>query len=215
MLVNGRGSDVLQVRGVAGLREELGRGLAAADGYTAVSQDLLEAMVELGGEKAVAALTPNGVDAAHFSPGDPAEARARLGQPLDGPLVLSVGHLIERKDPVLALRAFAAGAPEGARMVYVGRGPLAGYPVVGFKARLIGGEYDCMVSEVEHFMQAGERAIEAAIGQAGTGDADQDEELLETVRLKVMRPHVVVRDMHARKPAVACPLCPQTLVMTP
>jgi len=126
VLVNGRGSDVLQVRGVAGLREELGRGLAAADGYTAVSQDLLEAMVELGGEKAVAALTPNGVDAAHFSPGDPAEARARLGQPLDGPLVLSVGHLIERKDPVLALRAFAAGAPEGARMVYVGRGPLAG-----------------------------------------------------------------------------------------
>jgi len=125
VLVNGRGSDVLQVRDVQGLAEQFAGGLAHAGGYTAVSQDLLDAMVELGGPKPIQALTPNGVDAVHFAPGSRAEARGRLQHGSPGPLVLCVGHLIERKDPLLALRAFAAGAPEGARLIFVGRGPLA------------------------------------------------------------------------------------------
>ncbi|MDA8592403.1 glycosyltransferase [Planctomycetota bacterium] len=125
VLVNGRGSDVLQVRDVPGLKGALAGGLADANGYTAVSQDLLDAMVGLGGTKPIEALTPNGVDAAHFSPGSRSAARARLQQEREGDLVLCVGHLIERKDPLLALRAFAAGAPESARLVFVGRGPLA------------------------------------------------------------------------------------------
>lgn len=125
VLINGRGSDVLQVREAPSLGERLAAGLRAADGYTAVSQDLLDAMVAMGGGKAVQSLTPNGVDEAHFAPGDRREARARLGLPEGGDLVLCVGHLIERKDPLLAMRAFAAGAGPDARLAFVGRGPLS------------------------------------------------------------------------------------------
>ncbi|MEM9803606.1 MAG: glycosyltransferase, partial [Planctomycetota bacterium] len=59
-VVNGRGSDVLQVRDVPDLRGLLAAGLTDAAAVTAVSQDLLDAMVELGGARTLAALTPNG-----------------------------------------------------------------------------------------------------------------------------------------------------------
>ncbi len=124
VVINGRGSDVLQVRETPSLAPWLAEGLRAADGYTAVSQDLLDAMVVMGGSKAVQTLTPNGVDEAHFTPGSRRQARARLGLPEEGDLVLCVGHLIERKDPLLALRTFAAGAGSHARLAFVGRGPL-------------------------------------------------------------------------------------------
>lgn len=130
-VVNGRGSDVLQVRESPRLRPRLAAGLAAASALTAVSQDLLDAMSELrreGGADpgAPAVLTPNGVDPERFSPGDRAAARARLGLAGDGSLVLVVGHLIPRKDPLLALDAFARLERPGARIVFLGRGPLEG-----------------------------------------------------------------------------------------
>ena len=72
-------------------------------------------------------LTPNGVDGAAFCPGDRAKvARARVGEEAGGELVVVIGHLIARKDPLLALRAFHAAGRDGARLVFVGRGPLAG-----------------------------------------------------------------------------------------
>ena len=132
VVVNGRGSDVLQVRDVPALRAALARGLAASTALTAVSQDLLDAMGELRAEAEPAGperrrvLTPNGVDGAAFRPGDRAVARARVGEGAEGELVVVIGHLIARKDPLLALRAFHAAGRDGARLVFVGRGPLAG-----------------------------------------------------------------------------------------
>ncbi len=125
-VINGRGSDVLQVRDVPGLRESLARGLGSASALTAVSQDLLDAMVELRGEGAAApaVLTPNGVDSAHFCPGDRSAARGTVGESAEGEVVLVVGHLIERKDPLLALRAFLSLERPSARLLFVGRGPL-------------------------------------------------------------------------------------------
>lgn len=125
-VVNGRGSDVLQVRDVPELREPLAHGLRAASALTAVSQDLLDAMLELRGSAgdAPAVLTPNGVDSVHFCPGDRAEARAKVGESPEGKVILVVGHLIERKDPLLALRAFLALDRPDVRLVFVGRGPM-------------------------------------------------------------------------------------------
>lgn len=129
-VINGRGSDVLQVRDVAALRPSLAGGLAAASALTAVSQDLLDAMAELRAESDAtsagrsAVLTPNGVDGEAFAPGDRAAARQRVGAAPGGELVLVVGHLIQRKDPILALRSFAAAGRESARIAFVGRGPL-------------------------------------------------------------------------------------------
>jgi glycosyltransferase involved in cell wall biosynthesis len=122
-LITGRGSDVTALAGRTALAAELGAALRAAGHWCAVSRDLLGQMDALGGGRG--SLVPNGVDAGLFAPRDRREARAALGQAPDQPLILVVGHLIERKDPLLALEAFARGAPPAARLVFLGRGPLA------------------------------------------------------------------------------------------
>lgn len=187
VLVNGRGSDVLQVRDVPGLAGALAAGLAEANGFTAVSQDLLDAMVELGGSKSIQALTPNGVDSAHFSPGSRAAARERLQQEGQGPLVLCVGHLIERKDPLLALRAFAVGAPETARLVFVGRGPLA--EAVAGAARELGVE--------ERVSLQGERPPEELV------DWYRAASMLLLTSHREGRPNVVLEALSAGCPVLA------------
>lgn len=144
-LVNGRGSDVLEVVGEAGLGSELRGYLQAAGHWCAVSQDLVDAMDRLTERAGRGVLVPNGVDTELFSPRNSRPARERLGLELDGPLVLVVGHLIARKDPVLALKVFAAGAPPEARLVFVGAGPLA--------AQLLNQAKDC--------------GLEARVGFAG------------------------------------------------
>ena len=66
----------------------------------------------------------NGVDLERFRPLDPARMRAELG--IGGaPLLLSVGHLIERKGHDVAIGALArlARSRPGARLVVVGEGP--------------------------------------------------------------------------------------------
>lgn len=126
-VVSGRGSDVLQVAGEAGLAEELARNLKAAGHWCAVSADLVARMDELAGAPGRGVLVPNGVDAGLFHPRDRGEARSELALDRERALVLVVGHLIERKDPQLALAAFE-NLPDRVRaraqLVFVGRGPL-------------------------------------------------------------------------------------------
>ena len=122
--VSGRGSDVLQVAGEAGVAEELAAGLRAAGHWCAVSRDLLATMDRLGGRPGAGVLVPNGVDVALYHPRERAAARAALGLPRGGALVLVVGHLIPCKDPLLALEAFRRGAPPDARLCFLGRGEL-------------------------------------------------------------------------------------------
>ncbi len=126
-LINGRGSDVLEVSGEAHLGLELSQYLAASSGWSAVSQDLVDAMDRLGrkgGSVQQGVLIPNGVDRTRFSPRDRLQCREQLDLSLEAPLVLVVGHLIARKDPLLALEAFASGAPPEAHLLFVGQGPL-------------------------------------------------------------------------------------------
>ena len=125
-VVSGRGSDVLEVAGEAGLGGELAEFLRAAGHWCGVSDELVRALDELGGAPGRGRLVPNGVDLERFTPAPRAVARTRLGLAPDGALVLVVGHLIPRKDPLLALAAFARGAPPDARCAFLGRGPLAG-----------------------------------------------------------------------------------------
>jgi len=144
-VINGRGSDVLEVAGEAGLAAPLAAGLRTAGHWTAVSQDLVDAMDRLANTPGRGVLVPNGVDTAAFSPGSRSDARRALGVEGDAPLVLVVGHLIARKDPLLALEAFRRGAPDDARIVFVGRGPLEDELVTAIarhglatRARLVG-----------------------------------------------------------------------------
>ncbi len=125
-VVSGRGSDVLEVAGEAGLGADLALFLRAAGHWCGVSRDLVAAMDALAGLGARGRVVPNGVDRELFRPRPRVPARARLGLPAEPPLVLVAGHLIARKDPLCALEAFAAGAPGDALLAFVGRGPLAG-----------------------------------------------------------------------------------------
>lgn len=123
-VINGRGSDVLLVAGEAGLGAELSACLKSAGHWCAVSRDLVKVMDQLAGRPGQGCLAPNGVDLDQFRLAERSVARATLGLDPVRPLVLVVGHLIERKDPLLALEAFAVGAPPEAQLVFLGRGPL-------------------------------------------------------------------------------------------
>lgn len=123
-VVSGRGSDVLAVAADARLRGALAHGLAAAGHWCAVSRDLVARMDELGGVSGRGVLVENGVDRELFRPRDRAAARAALRIDSAAELVLVVGHLIPRKDPRLALEAFAQAARPRARLVFLGAGEL-------------------------------------------------------------------------------------------
>lgn len=64
-------------------------------------------------------------------------------------------------------RRFVSPIEAGARRA-LQRGPTAGYPVQGVEVRCARGEYDALESEPEHFEQAGELAMSAALEEAGT-----------------------------------------------
>ncbi len=142
-VVNGRGSDVLEVAGEAGLGADLAYFLRAAGHWSAVSHDLVRVMDRLAGAQGKGAFVPNGVDLELFRPRARAEERAALGWPASDArgrarLVLVCGHLIARKDPLLALEAFARGAAPEDRLAFLGRGPLERELAAAVAARGLG-----------------------------------------------------------------------------
>lgn len=94
-----------------------------ADGYTAVCRALLDALGAIGGETARGHVVMHGVDLDFFHPPmDRAALRNRLG--LSGPVLLSVGNLIELKGHHLSIEAMSA-LPD-ATLLIAGTGPLSG-----------------------------------------------------------------------------------------
>lgn len=126
VVVSARGSDVLIASSSKRLRRVFAENLQAADGWCGVAQHLVDALDQLAEASGRGWLTPNGVDTELFQLGDRGEARIDLKIPTDGPLLLNVGHLIPRKDPLLALEAFrfVRSRHPQARLVYVGEGEL-------------------------------------------------------------------------------------------
>ena len=78
-----------------------------------------------------------GVSLERFTVRDRAGARTRLRIDGDGPIILAVGGLTERKNPLTLIEAFGEiqAAEPAARLALVGDGPLAG-PVDDLAARL-------------------------------------------------------------------------------
>ena len=66
---------------------------------------------------------PNGVNDRLFAPVDREVARRHCGLPLDRPIVISVGQLIDRKGPLRVMEAIEARPEIGA--VFLGQGPQA------------------------------------------------------------------------------------------
>jgi glycosyltransferase involved in cell wall biosynthesis len=100
--------------------------ISGAAGIIAVSRYLAGQLRETGLPLPPVTVANMGVDLERFTPQDRAAARARLRLVPDGEIVLAVGGLTTRKNPLVLLQAFARVRTErpGARLVLVGEGPL-------------------------------------------------------------------------------------------
>jgi glycosyltransferase involved in cell wall biosynthesis len=141
------------------------------------------------GLKLIGVLVANGIDHALFHPRDRAATRRALGLELadDQRLVLVCGHLIERKDPLLALETFARGGGPRDRLVFLGRGPLVPALEAAIFARGLGQRVELR----------GEVPPESLALWYGAADA-----LLLTSR-REGRPNVVLEALASGRPVLA------------
>lgn len=79
------------------LRPLLAAGLKRADRVFSVSESLRHVALQLGVDPARTRVVGNGVDIARFYPLPKAECRAALKLPTEGPVLITVGGLVERK----------------------------------------------------------------------------------------------------------------------
>jgi len=125
-VVTAHGGDVANL-GRAPVLRATSAAIGSAAGVIAVSRYLADRIREAGLRPARMHVVNMGVDVERFTPRDRDAARGRLGIPAAGPLVLAVGGLTARKDPLNLLQAVArlrATHPD-LRLAFVGDGPLA------------------------------------------------------------------------------------------
>ncbi|HXU63936.1 MAG TPA: glycosyltransferase family 4 protein [Polyangia bacterium] len=119
------GSDLNVLPQDPKLRALIRWGLPHVDRLIAVSRPLGERAVELGVPRDRVRVVANGIDRDLFHPRDRVEARAKLGLPADGKLLLYIGRLDRAKgvnDLAEAFTRLAAAHPD-LRLAIVGGGP--------------------------------------------------------------------------------------------
>lgn len=128
LTITGRGTDLNLIPRYRLCRAQIRSAARQADGLITVCDALADDLAALGIPRGDVTVLRNGVDLAAFRP-DPegaAALRDRLGDTAkgDGPLLLSVGHLIPRKGHELAIEALCL--LPAARLWIVGGGPEEG-----------------------------------------------------------------------------------------
>lgn len=120
------GSDVLVLGRSGPRREAILKTLHAAAAVITVSQDLADVLREDGIPANKTFVVPRGIDSTVFHPGDRETARQELGLPLDRPVLIGVGRLVDVKDWPTWLQACAELRQRGlSPACYVlGSGPL-------------------------------------------------------------------------------------------
>ncbi len=119
VVITARGTDVNLIPRYRIPRFMIRNSARRAAGIIAVSQALKDAIVALGVPARAITVLRNGVDLETFHPGGREAARAQLG--LSGPVLLSVGHLIERKGHEYAIGALTK--LRHATLLIAGEGP--------------------------------------------------------------------------------------------
>ncbi|MGE0374263.1 MAG: glycosyltransferase family 4 protein [Planctomycetaceae bacterium] len=110
VVMTGRGEDMRCFPSDRWMGPQIRQALRSDARFVAVSQEIAQLMQEQGADPDRTTVIPNGVDCQKFAPLDRHAARRRLGLPPEGPLVVSVGELLELKgfhilvDAVAALR---------------------------------------------------------------------------------------------------------------
>jgi len=118
------GSDVLIHRRSNRRRLRVIEALRESDVVASVSRDLAKHAIDLGADPDRVFLVPEGIDTDLFHPINRTEARARLGLPADGAVILFVGNLLRSKGAGILVEACAqlARAEREFTCYLVGRG---------------------------------------------------------------------------------------------
>ncbi|MDP2073793.1 glycosyltransferase family 4 protein [Hydrogenophaga sp.] len=122
--VTARGTDLNLIPEYPFPRKLILQTAAQASGSIGVCKALMDTLEELGAEPGKLHTLRNGVDLERFVPEPRDVARARLGLNTQGPYLLSVGHLIERKGHHIAIEALAQ--LPGVTLLIAGSGPEEG-----------------------------------------------------------------------------------------
>ncbi len=126
--IKARGADIHHWSTQAGCREQLTRAAISASGLLAVSEALKADIAALDIDADKIHVHYTGIDRSHFHPGSTANGNDRTSEKaalgLTGPVILSVGALIPRKQQALVIRAL----PQlpGVTYVIAGQGALEG-----------------------------------------------------------------------------------------
>ncbi|WP_374511444.1 glycosyltransferase family 4 protein [Niveibacterium sp.] len=104
-VITARGTDLNLIPAYPLPRRMIQWAAAQAAGSIGVCSALLDVLREMGAADDRLHVMRNGVDLQRFSPRPQAECRARLGLPVNGRLLVSVGHLVERKGHHLVIEA--------------------------------------------------------------------------------------------------------------
>lgn len=119
VVITARGSDVTQLPDFPTPRRLIQDAIGRAAALISVSAALGEGLVALGAPRERVHVLRNGIDTKAFTPRDRTAARAALG--VSGPVLLSVGHLIERKGHDRTIAALAH--LPGYTLLIAGEGP--------------------------------------------------------------------------------------------
>jgi len=119
--ITARGSDVTQLPDFALPRRMIQWAIGQADALISVSAALGQRLIELGADPARVNVLRNGIDTKLFRPVERDSARREIGLPDGAKLLISVGHLVERKRCHLTIDALTL-LPE-IHLALVGDGP--------------------------------------------------------------------------------------------
>ncbi|MES1930690.1 group 1 glycosyl transferase [Salinisphaera dokdonensis CL-ES53] len=120
VVITARGSDINLLPNYRGPRRQILAAANQAAAIISVSSALRDEMIAIGVDGGRVEVVRNGVDTGVFAPLDREATREKLGH--DGPILLSVGHLVEAKGHHLAIRALPM-LPT-AKLVIIGEGPM-------------------------------------------------------------------------------------------
>lgn len=122
LVVTMRGGNIKRFKSSPTRRFQITRALRRARRIIVLSEPLRVDATELGADPEKIRSVPNGVDHEVFRPAPRARAREEIGLGVDGPMIVSVGHLVPRKGfhrVVEVLHRLAQRFP-GVRYVVVG-----------------------------------------------------------------------------------------------
>jgi teichuronic acid biosynthesis glycosyltransferase TuaC len=120
-VVTARGTDLNLIPQYRFPRSLILKAADKAKASIGVCQALMDSLRDLGADPAKLHTFRNGVDLVRFVPESRQQARHKLGLPLDKKLLLSVGHLVERKGHHIAIAALPL-LPADVHLLIVGGG---------------------------------------------------------------------------------------------